>query len=138
MKISIEKSVRVGFILVCGLLVWIAVEAYFNIRRAQDSFTWSQHSREVITQILIARSNVQDIETGVRGYLLTGDDAFLEPYRQARPQTAADVARLRELTADNPVQQERIRDLQAQVEQKLACANALIAARRNGAFRSPN
>jgi diguanylate cyclase (GGDEF)-like protein/PAS domain S-box-containing protein len=136
MKFSIEKSVRAGFILVCGLLAGIAVEAYLNIRRARDDFAWSRHSREVITQIPNTLLALQDIESGARGYLLTGDESYLSPYRQALSTLPADVACLKDLTADNPLQQERIRELQGEVDRRLASASALIAARQGGSYNT--
>ena len=54
-----------------------------------------------------------DAETGQRGYLLTGDETYLEPYRAAIKNVDQTVARLKNLTSDNPNQQKRIQALAA-------------------------
>src|SRR5574341_386225 len=63
-----------------------------------------------------------DAETSQRGYVITGDEVFLEPYTAALdPQTGirAHLAELRELTNDNPDQQERLDRLEELIEAKL-------------------
>ncbi len=123
---------RLGFTLACLLLLGIAGVALWGIRHAQEALDSARHSREVLREVRVTLSTMQDVETGVRGYLLTGDEAFLEPYREAVPKTAAELARLNELTAHDPLQQERARELQAAVEQMLGESGRLIAARRTG------
>ena len=58
-----------------------------------------------------------DLETGMRGFLLTDDDSFLAPYQIGKPAIATEMARLAELVLDNPVQIDRLKkiaSLQAQ------------------------
>ena len=58
-----------------------------------------------------------DLETGMRGFLLTDDDSFLAPYQIGKPAIATEMARLAELVRDNPVQIDRLKkiaSLQAQ------------------------
>src|SRR5208283_4319863 len=53
-----------------------------------------------------------DMETSVRGYHLTGDKSFLEPYEAAKPRVPEQIALLLKLTADNPGQQRRVKEIQ--------------------------
>jgi methyl-accepting chemotaxis protein len=72
-----------------------------------------------------------NIETGERGFALTGQDASLEPYSAGKTEFVAHLQKTKSLTADNPKQQERLKQLEA--SQQHWVANALepvIAARR--------
>ena len=63
---------------------------------------------------------LQDAETGQRGYLLTGEAAYLEPYDRARDQIRTDLARLREAAGAADTGAERIDRLTALVDDKFA------------------
>ncbi len=62
------------------------------------------HSLEVRAQLTRILSLVQSAETGQRGYLLTGQDLYLEPYQMAIEQLPAMLDRTSELVSDNPRQ----------------------------------
>jgi len=64
--------------------------------------------------------DLDDAETGQRGYLLTGQGAYLEPYRRATGDLNQVVDHLKWLTSDNANQQKRIQTLEVLVEKKLA------------------
>jgi PAS domain S-box-containing protein len=67
-----------------------------------------EHSDRVITAANSTLRNLIDVETGVRGYLLTGTREFLEPYTAALSRVRSSFDELRSLVADNPAQ---LRDL---------------------------
>jgi len=60
------------------------------------------HSDEAIAQAHATQNLLVDMETGLRGYLITGDETFLAPYRTGLRDTAATIARLRTLLAGHP------------------------------------
>ncbi|KLD69241.1 chemotaxis protein, partial [Xanthomonas pisi DSM 18956] len=74
-----------------------------------------------------------NIETGARGYLLSGDDANLAPYRNGMAQFEKEFARAKALTSDNPVQQERLQSLHAIYDQFMGHEEELIALRGSSA-----
>jgi PAS domain S-box-containing protein len=65
-------------------------------------------------------SSIKDAETGQRGYLLTGERPYLEPYEQALPRIQAQLERLRDLTIDNPPQTAHVLKLQQLTADRLA------------------
>ncbi len=91
---------------------------------------WSIHTHQVLEQLEASLSQVKDAETGQRGYLLTGQDAYLEPYDAALRSIPASLDRLSGLTADNPRQQSRVQALRSLVGGKLAELNRIIDLRR--------
>jgi PAS domain S-box-containing protein len=73
---------------------------------------------------------MKDSETGQRGYLITGDDRYLEPYNAAVVGIQDSVQRLKHLTEDNPRQQARIPPLEKQISAKLKELALTIALRK--------
>ncbi|MHC8366689.1 response regulator [Pseudomonas sp. ZT5P21] len=98
---------------------------------------WVEHTDRVINNANEALKLTVDLETGMRGFLLSGDEKFLEPYETARPRVAVAVKTLLELTADNPVQTDRLQRLQALQNEWGTYAQSLIDLQRaSGDYRS--
>ena len=96
-----------------GLLTWAQ---FTSSREAQ---LWVRHTFDVIAATKNLDIAVRDAETGNRGFLLTGEDAFLAPYQAAVERIPALEAALRRLTADNPVQQDRLASVAILLQRKL-------------------
>lgn len=92
------------------------------------------HSFDVILTAESLRSALQDAERGQRGYLLTGQPAYLEPYHAAVSGARPLLRRLRRLTTDEPDQQRQIVGLVPPVDVKLAELQRTIDAYRTAGF----
>ena len=92
---------------VCGILLW-------QLSRWQDETAWVDHTRDVLVQTHLAERLLLDQETGRRGFLLTGQREFLEPYESGSQRLPGVLDRLAALTSDNPAQQARIAQLRQQ------------------------
>lgn len=100
-------------------------------------FQWVQHTDRVINNANEAIKLTVDLETGMRGFLLSDDEHFLEPYETAKPRIAVALNTLLELTADSPVQTDRLHRLQALQTEWAHHAQSMIDLRRaNGDYRS--
>ena len=75
---------------------------------------------------------VVDAETGQRGYLITDDPVYLEPYQAATSQIEGRLARLDNLTRNSAIQQQRIHDLQRLEQEELALLESMIKLDREG------
>jgi signal transduction histidine kinase len=78
------------------------------IERARN---WRVHTADVLETLEKARDAMVDAETGVRGYLITGDEHFLEPYHSGGNAYTAAIQKLRNLAPDNPALQSRLDEL---------------------------
>ncbi|MCG6576073.1 response regulator [Pseudomonas sp. AF32] len=97
---------------------------------------WVGHTDRVINNANEALKLSVDLETGMRGYLLSGDEHFLDPYEVAKPRIAVALDTLLELTADNPVQTDRIHKIQAlQVEWANYAQSMIDLQRSSGDYR---
>ena len=100
-------------------------ERSFN--RARDAEQLVSHTLRVLNASGLLLSTMEDAETGQRGYLLTGDDGYLQPYRSALSKQSLARQDLRQLTADNSGQQARIGKLDQLVETRLSVSSRIIA-----------
>ncbi|NBB10368.1 response regulator [Pseudomonas sp. SLFW] len=93
---------------------------------------WVEHTDRVINNINRSLKLSVDMETGMRGFLLTGDERFLDPYEVAKPSIISELNGLEELVADNPDQVDRFKRLAAMQESWNQFAQEMITLRRNG------
>ena len=97
---------------------------------------WVGHTDRVLNNVNDAMKLSVDLETGMRGYLLSGDEHFLDPYEVAKPRIAVALDTLLELTADNPVQTDRLHKIQAlQVEWGNYAQSMIDLQRSSGDYR---
>jgi CheY-like chemotaxis protein/CHASE3 domain sensor protein len=102
-----------------------------------STIQWVEHTDRVINNANEAVKLTVDLETGMRGFLLSGDEHFLDPYETAKPRIAVALNTLLELTADNPVQTDRLLRLQALQLEWTAYAQSMIDLQRSsGDYRS--
>ncbi|MGC2111926.1 MAG: CHASE3 domain-containing protein, partial [Candidatus Korobacteraceae bacterium] len=94
------------------LLVLLAIVLASEILLLNASLRWVDHSDQVIANARQLMRNIVEMETGLRGYYLTGDQSFLAPYDDSRSKVAEQLDSLRQATIDNPAQQERLRQVQ--------------------------
>jgi methyl-accepting chemotaxis protein len=113
-NIRIGRKLSIVFGLLTLITLVVAGLVFANLRQIEKASDWNDHTQKVLTQIDIAGSSMVDQETGVRGYLVSGHDGFLAPYRSGGKNFGAAVAALTTLTADNPAQQARISALKAE------------------------
>jgi PAS domain S-box-containing protein len=109
-------------LLLGGLLGWLALRAW-DASRAVD------HTLEVLRRSNLAESQLNAMETGQRGYLLTGRPDFRQPFDAGRPVIAERLSHLASLVADNPAQQARVVEMQRLHTAWLAAASEEIRLR---------
>ncbi|MDY3563142.1 CHASE3 domain-containing protein [Gemmata sp. JC673] len=125
-----------GFALAAGAVVAAACGSYFGVRGLADTHRQVVHTHEVLTEVRDTLSLLKDAETGQRGYLLTGDAKYLEPYDAAVAQVRQRFRRLRALTADNADQQERLGALERVTAVRLGELDETIRLRREAGFEA--
>jgi signal transduction histidine kinase len=113
--------------------VVVAANTWFAFRAIQamdDSENWVEHTWQVILQVERIMSSAKDAETGSRGYLITGDIAYLQPFYDAKHELPEELKHFQALTSDNPEQQTRLIEMRALIEQRLALLEQGIELRR--------
>jgi CheY-like chemotaxis protein len=87
---------------------------------------------ERIVQVQNVLSSTKDAETGQRGFLLTGDEAYLAPFITGRAAIDGELSKIHALTADSPEQRQRSDQLQGLISAKLDELLNTIALKRAG------
>jgi len=103
-----------------------------TIDRLRASRSLVRHALTVLAQTDGLMTHLTDAETGQRGFLLTNEDRYLEPYRSGRAAVAADTAVLRSLLRDNPSQHPRVDALAPLVVAKLDELERTIVLQQSG------
>ena len=115
------------------ILLWIGVLSYRRILQAEEDHHWVTHTHRVMENLDAVLTDVLDAETGERGYIVTGDDSYLQPYESALHRVSQDVGRIRSLTDDNPRQQSSLERLNSLVAAKLnVLRNGIEVRKRDG------
>jgi PAS domain S-box-containing protein len=101
-------------LLVIEAALFVAVWTRFS-----DRESLAAHTNQVLQSIESLFSGIKEAEAGARGYVLSGNEDYLGPYRRALERTPAQIQELQQLTSDNPRQQARISKLSPLVQQRL-------------------
>jgi CheY-like chemotaxis protein/signal transduction histidine kinase/CHASE3 domain sensor protein len=123
-RTSIALVAVIIFFVVSGAL------AYLNIRTIRDGNQKVIQSQQTVTALSDILSSAQDAETGQRGFLLTGNERYLEPYRAALASIPARLEIIKATTHDNGSQQARLKELTGRLDDKLAELKETIELRR--------
>ncbi len=131
---GLDIGVKLGL---AGALLFFAVSGFVNYVNFQGLRDGSQ--RIIRTHMAIITldelfSQLQDAETGQRGFLLTNDDNYLLPYRRALREIPATLDRIAERTRDNPGQSGRLAILRRHVTAKLDELSETLAVRKSQGF----
>jgi methyl-accepting chemotaxis protein len=124
------KKIALGFAVAFLLLLVISLVAYRSIEalsRTSYAVTHTHQELEATAQLF---GSLKDAETGQRGYALTGDESYLEPFNTATAAMDGEFKNLRDLASDEPQQQKRIDTLQALATAKLTELRKTIEMRR--------
>jgi signal transduction histidine kinase/CheY-like chemotaxis protein len=114
------------------LAAMIVAAAFLLGARNKSDDQWVLHSLELRGQLTRVLSLVQSAETGQRGYLLTGQDPYLGPYRTALEQLPPMLDRLQDLASDEPQQLQALDHLRHIIAEKLAELKSTVDAYQGG------
>jgi CHASE3 domain sensor protein len=120
-------------LIVVSLNTWVAIRA---INTLTDSQNLVDHTWQSINQVERIMGLVKDAETGNRGYLITGEEQYLEPYLSAKQHLPPDLDRLRSLTANDPAQKANLVEMRSAIDRRLDLLEQGIALRRDGSADS--
>ncbi|NNG22435.1 response regulator [Telluria aromaticivorans] len=106
-------------------VVFVAIIAYLI-----NVLNWVEHTERVIGNAQEVSKLSAEMETGMRGYLLAGDETFLSPYLLARQRVQSGMQGMAQLVADNPAQVERVKRIEGAQAQWQRYAAEMIERRR--------
>lgn len=116
-----------------GMLLGVSSWLTNNAARERAAATdWEIHTLEVLETTAHLRNSAVTTINKERGYLLTGDESYLEEYRESREEMRADIAELSRQIADNPDQAGRLARIEGRTDYHLGILDRMIALAQDG------
>lgn len=131
MKSSLKQRAAVAFGFIGILIAGISIVSYQSTTKLSESAAWRSHSYQVLESIEKLVSFIKDAESGQRGFLMTGVDRYLDPYRAGTRQIDPALDALKRLTADNPSAQMHLSRMDVLIREKLVELKETIDLRTN-------
>jgi CheY-like chemotaxis protein/CHASE3 domain sensor protein len=131
-RFAMEPRTFAGFLVAIAAVVVIAALSYESLRATENTAVSLARTAEVQAQTESLLSTVKDAETGQRGYLLTGREAYLAPFLDAKHVLPGEFSSLVALIGDDPAQRTRLETLKALVAEKIGELNQTVELRRAG------
>lgn len=114
-----------------SMVVIAALVAYQHALRLIDLGQQVAHTYEVLAELEATESQIRDVETAQRGYVIIHED-FLGPFNESLQKISLRVNKLAELTLDNPSQKDNVSRLRSELKSELDFAQRVVAARSSG------
>lgn len=128
---GIGARLYMGFGLIVAILLVLLTVAYINFSKLNLANGWNIHTYEVLSASQGMLESLINMETGERGFALTGVNASLEPYNAGKAAFQKHLARVKSLTSDNDTQQARLKTLEELERQwRAAAAEPVIVLRQ--------
>lgn len=115
-SIGLNTKTLVANGLVLIVIATVGVVCSSSVKSLLESNAWVDHTHQVIEQAMSIESSAVDMETGMRGFLLAGEEGFLAPYEDGRSKFAKRMEKLRETVSDNSAQVELLAAAESVIE----------------------
>ena len=112
-NLLIRNKLLLGNSVPLFLMIVIATTVIINIKKLEETSSWVQHTQSVIAQGNLLAKLLIDMETGERGFLITGDEDFLEPYSAGQLEFKDVLYRLIDTVSDNPAQVAKLQQIRS-------------------------
>ena len=129
---SFKRNLLILYGISFFLLIVTAIASYSSITSLLSSQRQVEHTNAVLNKLENVISVLKDAETGQRGFLLTENDDFLEPYNGSLPRAYELISEIKNLSADNESQLQSAEQLRQLVTKRISTLQLLIDNRRKG------
>jgi len=103
-NLSLKAKILIGNLVTLTFLVVIGLVCFKSIRGLENTNGWVDHTHTVIKEAMEVEAAAVDMETGMRGFLLAGQEEFLEPYNSGNRRFYGLIDELKKTVSDNPAQ----------------------------------
>lgn len=130
MKWNVGTKISAGFGLALAVFMFVGTISYRSTSEMIEASDLRKHTYDVLAQLGQVLLLMENVQNGQRGYALSGEESFLEPYQDAVGKVDPTLREIRQLTQDNPRQQRRLDALDPLIKSRLAFDRDNIEARR--------
>jgi PAS domain S-box-containing protein len=122
------------FVQAAAILMFAGWQAYRSTTQFAKAAEWQKSTYEILVTLNETLAQFGEVESAERGYVVTGDEAYLSPYREDIKNLDQLIDHLTDLTSSNPSQLQRIQKLKPLVEKRIAAAQEVIELRQTQGF----
>lgn len=130
MPLAFEKKLPIILLFAFLMLATIGYFSYRSTASLKNAVEWQKRTQAVLLKLDDTLADAVNIESGARGFVITGDDNFLEPFQNDKQEVLKDIEELKQLLADSPKQTENLTALTAQINDCIATSDKYIEVRR--------
>jgi len=116
-QLKFRTKLLLGYGIVLSMMLMITLIVFFSIKSLESNFGMVTHTYEVLDTASQIEASAVDMETGMRGYLLAGKSAFLDPYRNGGSKFDKLLAELKNTVSDNPAQVTLLNEISSTITQ---------------------
>lgn len=127
-----NRILRRTVLLPLGIMIVASISLAWLVSHLLGLANWVDHTDRVIAEARTCEKLAVDMETGLRGYLVTGDTSFLQPFNEAEAQMTSQLQLLGQQVADNPFQADRVESIKATYGQWQGYAHEMHGRRGRG------
>lgn len=136
MALTFERKLPIVLLIVFIVLAVTGFIFYQSTNSLQEAIRWEKHTQDVLLKLDETLTLMLDLETGVRGFVITGNESYLDPFARGKTRIRENIAQLKVLTADNPAQVEEVERLEALINAAIDDASAKVDLRRRVGFEN--
>ncbi|MEW6127409.1 MAG: CHASE3 domain-containing protein, partial [Acidobacteriota bacterium] len=133
MRVSVGAKIGAGFALALLIMIIIGAVSYQSASRMRADAEEVERTNKVFARLEKLYSTLPDAESGARGYVITGEDSYLDSYRLGIATLEQVLPELRQLIAD-PNQARRLNDLEPLIKEKFAFMKEIVDTRKEKGF----
>ncbi|WP_125148679.1 MULTISPECIES: response regulator [Clostridium] len=129
-RLSIGPKMFIGFGIIILIMLAVIGNTYINFVKESEAVKWNVHTYKVIQESDGLLMSLLDMETGARGYVITGNESFLEPFNKGNSSYENHYDKLKQLTEDNSEQQQRLYNINNKYKEWVEWEKNIIIAKR--------
>ena len=130
-KWNVGSKIAAGFAMALAILAIIGFVSYRGALKLDESAELVRHTHLIIESLGNVLSAMADVETSNRGFVITGEEKYLEPFDSGKAVARQEIKNLRDLARDDSEQMRRLDALEPLIESKILFSMEIIEARRD-------
>lgn len=134
MALTFERKLPIALLIVLIVLTVLGVALYQHTTQVQDALGLEKRTQTVLTKLDAIQTMMLEIDSGMRGFVITGNETYLEPYNRAKQRVGPNIAELRAFMANDPEQLQELDRLQGWTAESVAEATRKVDLRRSAGY----
>ncbi|MEO7675014.1 MAG: ATP-binding protein [Pyrinomonadaceae bacterium] len=134
MALTFERKLPIILFFVFLMLTTIGFVFYQNTQSMQEAIAWEKHTKDISFRLDDTTAMALEMQNAMTGFILTGNDTYLDPFNRAKPKVDQNIEQLRRLTVNFAAQTDEINRLEALLKNYVAGVSERVDYRKSHGF----